>query len=120
MLDTGALIGQLWQPELDARIDAAVVLLAELHGAPAAAPNGAASDDDEESSEEDDEAAEPVAGPSRANGAAQMDVDGDEAAPAAASSDAEATLIRRLIRGLASPRDQARLGFAVAVTEVRC
>ncbi len=28
--------------------------------------------------------------------------------------------IRRLIRGLASPRESSRLGFAVALTEVRC
>jgi DNA polymerase phi len=27
--------------------------------------------------------------------------------------------IRRLIRGLASPRDSSRIGFAVALTEVR-
>lgn len=28
--------------------------------------------------------------------------------------------IRRLIRGLASPRESSRLGFAVALTEVNC
>jgi DNA polymerase phi len=28
--------------------------------------------------------------------------------------------IRRLVRGLASPRESSRLGFAVALTEVRC
>jgi DNA polymerase phi len=28
--------------------------------------------------------------------------------------------IRRLVRGLASPRESSRLGFAVALSEVRC
>lgn len=28
--------------------------------------------------------------------------------------------VRRLVRGLASPRESSRLGFAVALTEVRC
>jgi DNA polymerase phi len=28
--------------------------------------------------------------------------------------------VKRLIRGLASPRDSSRQGFAVALTEVRC
>ena len=28
--------------------------------------------------------------------------------------------IRRLVRGLASPRESSRLGFSVALTEVRC
>ena len=126
MLDTGAVIGQLWRPELDARIEASVVLLAELQhaGTVAASTNGAAGAAASSSEEDDseDEAAGPVASSSRANGMAQMDVDGeaDEAAPVAASGDLEATVLRRLMRGLASPRDQARLGFAVALTEVRC
>lgn len=119
MLDTGAVISQLWRPELDARIEASVVLLAELHGAAAPATNGAASSDEDSSSEEEEEAAGAVAGPSKVNGAAQIDVDGEDDAPAAASGDLESTVLRRLIRGLASPRDQARLGFAVALTEVR-
>ena len=71
----------------------------------------------------------PVNGASTEGGQSDSDVDEDEDdVPNVADISKEldtdnaadvAYAIRRLMRGLASPRDSSRLGFAVALTEVR-
>lgn len=138
------LFQQLWNPTTEARIDGSVLLLAELQGfgTPATvtetnedsddsdseasseivlkAQNGS-SDESEPTSAEEDEDGDGEDKPAQpSNGLADgvqpaLKPDDLEAGP----SDIATTVMRRLIRGLASPREQARLGFSVALTEVR-
>jgi DNA polymerase phi len=67
----------------------------------------ATSDEDEEREEKDEEDEDAVEGRSKGDG-----LDAYNAQDVVYS-------LRRLVRGLASPRESSRLGFAVALTEVR-
>lgn len=88
------------------RLDASVKLIEALEQFQSqfvpANNSGVASGSDEEDDEDEDEE-----GPSKSDGLDLLNV-----------QDVSYS-IRRLVRGLASPRESSRLGFAVALTEVR-
>ena len=105
MSTTLALFWHLSSPERKERIDASVKLVGALEQFQAQfvpQPKSHSDDDDEEEEEEEEE--ERIKG--KNDGLDDLN-----------AQDVSYS-IRRLIRGLASPRESSRLGFAVTLTEV--
>lgn len=113
----GTLLPLFWElasADKQSRINSSVKLISALEqfqekflsqGNPKADESEASSEDEGESGDGNDKGIEEYTASSRK-------LDKDNAADISYS-------IRRLIRGLASPRESSRLGFAVAFTEVR-
>jgi DNA polymerase phi len=95
------------------RVDASVKLIGALEAFQAQHQPLAGNDDEVESSDDEDEDGEDE----QANGDSGAKEGRGDRLDARNAPDV-AYSIRRLVRGLASPRENARLGYSVALTEV--